>query len=593
MKKVLQKTMLVLAAVMVCATGIKQEAKAATTTEVTLNEDLSGERVMEVVLTKSNKEWYLKGKNGKTFLNQIKKKCPSQLSYEVKNYEGGYKFTYKLSFDSLEDYEDKVLHLLEDYTSEEALVTLDLGEAPFSAGIQYQENFTSKEILHYFEDAVNEMDFVSYWGISDTFSEESETLIYAGETYENETYWGSNISVQQLESFYVSYLGIYNMSVTTDKIDRGVRFYFSKSMNELTDDIKEYLESSLPDGATGEWIDVDEYNCYYDVSLGEMSLSDLEAAMNSLLHSEDTKIVVENAQGEDKFSTGVSVKEHVNVEAFMKEFEDSGDYVYYNGPIVRYGYAKDITASYDSESTYISADEEKSEETVSSNGGYSDTYDDVNYYYDVFALSADFVTDVVQNYTPDGAVVTTRLGKTEKELERTVEFTYEDVPDESILSAMGENFKAVKDFDITTGTTKDGFTVTVKGDDDDIEKFTTDVIGFGCEVRYSVDKLMLGAKKEFSYKETLTPYYVVNDLSKVKSVVILADDEKLEKDSRYDRYEKDDNTYEQDYDEDDSEIEWKLEGESFTLQGYIMMAAVAVVVIIIVVVVVAIIRKRR
>lgn len=585
MKKNVRKAML--AAVMVMIGGLSvsaRKAEAETTTTLTINEDESGSRVMEVVLPKENKKQYLAGKNAGKFEKLIKKSCPKELDYKQEDYKGGYKFTLTLSFDSIEDYKDKIGGIYESFDADEDL-TFTVGKEPFESGIEYYEAFDSGDLLQWMEDAVSESGIVWWWQISTMLNEDTQTLVYADEEYANDNFWSSAIKIDTLEECYLSAIHIYNNNVTSDKIDRTVAFKVDKDYESLSDGFKEYLESGVPEGVTGEWNSDDAYCTYYIVELGELEIAKVQDAMNSLLQTDQCKVAVSPADySTDMFEIGYTVEDTVNTEAFYDTEEEESSWS--SGPVVRYGYAAGLSISDDGTAAYGDG----STESISS-ASYSSFSDEV---YDYFASSdtdTAFSSTVAMSLTPDAMEIRTELSANEDEMTRSIEYIYDEVPKaddlETICSRVKENNSG-----ITAEVSKKGITLQVKGDDSDLEDFMADIVGLEeDEIKYSIDSSLFGAKKEFEYKEEMSVYGGVIDSDRIKSIVILPSGAKLEKDSRYEKYEADDRTYEQDT--KDGEIKWKLEGQISTVLAIILIVAAVVVVFAVILVVVIIVKKKR
>lgn len=586
MKKNVRKAMLAAAMVVIGALSLSaKKAEAATTTTLTVNEDESGSRVMEVVLPKENKKQYLKGKNAGKFEKLMKKSCPKELDYKQEDYKGGYKFTLTLSFDSLEDYRNKVGKIYESFNAEEDLI-FEVGKEPFETGIRCRESFDSGDLLKWMSDAVSESGIVWWWSISSMLNEDTQTLVYGDEEYDNDNFWSSAISIDTLEDCYLSAIYIYNNSVTRDKIDRTVVFAVDEDYNSLGDGFKEYLESGVPEGVTGEWNSDNSYYTYYVVELGEMEIDKVQDAMNILLKTDKCKIAVSSADySTEMFEIGYTVEDTVNTEAFS-ETED-GESGLKKGPVLRYGYASELSISEDGMATYSDG----STESISS-ASYSSFSDTVDDYFASSDTNTTFSSTVAMRLAPDAMEIRTELSANEDEITRSIEYIYDEMPEADDLEVICSRIKE-NNSDITAEVSKKGITLQVKGDDSDLEDFMTDVVGLvENEIKYSVDSSLFGAKKEFEYKEEMSVYGMVADRDRIKSIVILPSGAKLEKDSRYEKYETDDRTYEMDM-EDEDEIKWKLEGQISTVLAIILIVAAVVIVCAIILVIVIIVRKKR
>lgn len=583
MKKNVRKAVMAAVMVMTGALSVNaRKAEAQTTTTLTINEDESGSRVMEVVLPKENKKEYLKGKLAGRFEKLMKKSCPKELDYKQENYQGGYKFTLTLSFDSLEDYKNKVGKIDDSFNPEEDL-TFEVGKEPFETGIRCRESFDSGDLLQWMEDAVSDSDIVWWWNISTMLNEDTQTLVYGDEEYENDNFWSAAISIDTLEDCYLSTIYIYNNSVTGDKIDRTVVFAVDKDYNSLGDGFKEYLESGVPEGVTGEWNSDSNYYTYYVVKLGEMEIAGVQDAMNSLFRTDKCTVAVSPADySTELFEIGYTVEDTVDTEAFCDTEDEESSLK--RGPGLIYGYASELNISENGTAVFGDGS------TESINRSYSSFSDEFNDYLASSDTNTAFSTTVAIRLVPDAMEIRTELSADEDELTRSIAYIYDEMPEADDLETICNRIKD-NHSDITAEVSGKGITLQVKGDDSDLEDFMTDVAGMeGSEIKYSVDSSLFGARKEFEYKEEMAIYGAVTDGDRIKSIVILPSGAKLEKDSRYEKYEEGDRTYEMDV--KDGEIKWKLEGQIFTVFAIILIVAVVAVVLAMILVIVTIVRKK-
>lgn len=562
-----------------------KKADAQMTTTVTIEEDGSGSRVMVAVLPKENRKQYLQGKNAAKFEKLAKQKCPKEFDYKMEDYKGGYKLTLTLSFDSIEDYEEKVNKIYKSsYTEPD--VTFKVAQSPFESGMEYQENFDSGDLMQWFSDALSKADFLWWWNVSTMVDEDAQTLIYAGEEYENENGWSDTISVSNFEECYLSNIYIYNNSVNAQKIDRTVVFAVNKD-KELSEELKGYIEAGLPEGAAGEWNSDNDYYTYYIVELGELEIAKVEAAMNSLLQTEKCSVAVSSADSKGSeagmFTVGYTVEETTDIEAFQAAADEEGSV---NGPVLCYGYAAGLAISDDGYAKYSDGSEQEPSESYSL---YNDAVSD---YFKSGDTVTSFSSTAVMSLLPDALEIRTELSADEENLARSISFIYDEMPDSAALEGICKKFEENGEADIKSEVSKEGIVLKATGDDADIEDFMEAVFGYETgDIKYSVDDSLFGAKKEFEYKEETSIYGMIEDEDRIKSIVVLPSGAKLEKDSRYDKYETDERTYEMDA--ENGAYKWRLEGQATTVLAIILLVAVVVVICVIVLAIVIIVVKKR
>ena len=140
MKNWIRKIGLVL--IMVLVTGFLAACSAGSTIETTLtiNDDLSGTRKMDLVINQSVFAEYFTGTIEELNV-AITENCPAELTWSYDDSTGAQIYSFTLDFASLEDYESKVDNLIGENLDVDILISKS--DSVWSTGVCVEENFTS------------------------------------------------------------------------------------------------------------------------------------------------------------------------------------------------------------------------------------------------------------------------------------------------------------------------------------------------------------------------------------------------------------------------------------------------------------------
>ena len=142
MNKTFIKLVIMAAFLMIILTGCVSKID----TTVVLNDDFSGKRVITCTVSRQKIRTDVNGCES-ALDSFIKINCPSQLTYE--KIEDRYNITYNfvLSFNNREEYIDKVEKIL----GKKPMIVFASPNSPFSKGLILQEDFSSRDLLNWFE----------------------------------------------------------------------------------------------------------------------------------------------------------------------------------------------------------------------------------------------------------------------------------------------------------------------------------------------------------------------------------------------------------------------------------------------------------
>ncbi len=273
--------------VMTMLVGLLTGCNAGSTVETTLtiNNDLSGSRVMELVINQSVFDENFSGTIEQ--LNEaITGACPSQLNWAYDDSTGSKIYKFTLDFSSPDDYKTKVDALLGE--GSDVKIDITQAESVWASGVKVEESFSSSDILAWLKTLLVEKGFVSSSNSSKIFQLGNSKVIYRGEEYSS----GNTIYVDRME-----YLDIDRIELLTDvngydSYNKTIVLTIPEdAMAKKGEEIKTWLAERVPTGATSEWSqktrdDGEVYASVFKVSKQAMTGEDLANFLKHYFNSE-------------------------------------------------------------------------------------------------------------------------------------------------------------------------------------------------------------------------------------------------------------------------------------------------------------------
>ncbi len=211
-------------------------------TELKINEDLSGERDMQMVFSNSTFESYFTG-TIEDLNATISEKIPASMTFDYSEADGTYYYVFRLAFSSPEDYLQKV----NDITGAEHTLTLSSPDGLWVNGFYVDEDFASTDLLQWFSDALVEKGHVSSSNIGSLFGDGDTKVSYSGNSFST----GKRINVDKIEYLSIGHIDVLTEICDIDSFNREVNFYIpAASMNAKGDEISNYMSSVVPSFAT-------------------------------------------------------------------------------------------------------------------------------------------------------------------------------------------------------------------------------------------------------------------------------------------------------------------------------------------------------
>lgn len=207
-------------------------------TILSVEEDMSGSRVMKIAIDDSVFQQYFTG-TIEDLQELVKTTCPSDLSWTYADSEGVKAFTFVLNFTDVDDYRTKISNIL----GGEKEIVMEAPDSIWASGVNIREDFTSQDLMEWLKNAVVEGGFVSSDNASQIFSIGGTEVVYKGE---------SRISGNHVDVNTISYLRLNNVKLFVEALDLSsyhvsVRFEVPEgSMSAKGEEIRAYIQSVAP-----------------------------------------------------------------------------------------------------------------------------------------------------------------------------------------------------------------------------------------------------------------------------------------------------------------------------------------------------------
>lgn len=251
---------------------------AAVQTELTVEDDGSGVREMGVVVPQQGMD----GADVKAadIEASVKRHLPEELSYEgmetqSEDGEDAVVLRFRLEYDDLEDYEQKVEALLEDSgVDREVEIVQTRTDSDLVEGVQVRENFSSTDLLGWIEAGLEDDDVVEENGVSVNSSQDPDTVVIGGEDYEAGT---GALRVEDVKDHGFGGVELVLTRAGEGRYAADLELTHRQEPDRVTRErVERYFEDRLPEGASLEPTSSEGFGFGgYRVSLGEGSADEI------------------------------------------------------------------------------------------------------------------------------------------------------------------------------------------------------------------------------------------------------------------------------------------------------------------------------
>lgn len=262
-------------------------------TDLSVNENFKGNRTITCFVSRSDMLQYFKGDNAKID-TIISNNCPDPLSYTMKETGKGTEFIFELHFQSLDEYKTALGSVL-NFSPE---ITFHGSDSIFSKGLKLTENFSSIDLLRWFEVlltdeySISDKQLENLWEIGDT------KVKFADQEYKSEK---AQIQINSVEYADFGGIDIY----TTEKEDRSyerlIRFKIPTStLDKHALELENFFADRLPENATAYWVPT-KTGKNYELTIYSDSFRDLSEQTAFALVSKDHQVTVSSTFDDYQF----------------------------------------------------------------------------------------------------------------------------------------------------------------------------------------------------------------------------------------------------------------------------------------------------
>jgi len=319
MKNWIRKIGLVL--MMLLVTGLLTACSAGSSvdTTLTINDDLSGTRAMNLVIDQSVFDEYFTG-TIEDLNAAITEGCPAELTWVYDDSTGVKNYTFTLTFSSPEDYKTKVDTIIGEESDVE--IIMSKSDSVWANGVLVDESFSSADLLYWLRELVVEKGFVSSSNSSDIFALRDNTILFAGEEY---SCTSNAIYVNKIEYLDIDSIDMLTDAKVYDCYDKTIVISIPElSMEKKGEEITAWLEERVPNGAKGEWT-TEGTDSVYTVSKEDMTAEQLEAFLNEFFDTDTCSVTQEDIrENMSPFSFNIGLIEIVDFSNYV-----IGDQVYH------------------------------------------------------------------------------------------------------------------------------------------------------------------------------------------------------------------------------------------------------------------------
>lgn len=408
-------------------------------TTVTLEDDFSGTRVMEVSIAKSKLRDYFSGSVDE-LKALIEAKCPKELSYQISETDSSLVCVFQLEFDSIDTYKRKVAAII----GEECEIEIHKADSILAHGISYNEDFTSEELLDWFSKALVDNKFVSSSYKNDIFASDKTKFIFSSKEYSS----SERINVSDMEYLSFGSIDILTKPYYDGSYDRTVIFHIPQYTMDLKGDvITAYMEEGVPSGADMQWDEDSESDeKLFKIIMKRHKANELSEAMKRILHSNEALVErIPYKHEENMLEHGLAIKETIDLINFITDKSGKAHLRYY------------ISSSCQA----IVEDSERG--LLSGYDIWNNEYEGYSCVYETKTLQTTLTVNTKISYVPEEINVSTQV-KGRKKIKRSIEMIFGNSIDDDEAQQLQERINDAIDgmADLEYTELDEGFKVTLK-----------------------------------------------------------------------------------------------------------------------------------
>lgn len=504
-------------------------------TELSISDNFSGTREMEVSISKADFEEYVSGGDFETIAEDTKVNTPEcmEFSYEETE-EENYVFRFLMSFGSKEEYESQIASILGNGYTVEFLAN----KSPFAKGVSLKEDFSSGDLLSFLKEYLVAGKYIKEEAAPYVFEYTKNSVTVNGKTYISQ-----NDKLNVSEKTYVEILRINlftDIDAVNEKIARKIEVVFeSKTLAKSREEVESYLQKITPDGCRGEWSKTEDGLEIYTVVTPACTQEEMTYVMQTFCESSSSSLTLKSHETSDE-QTDEKKEDEKKQEDLSISFSDVWDTEFITGEenkgakdskdyVQPFGYDSILDETLDLKNFvcdswgeidsyyYISTKNGKPESMIYTPDGeeiYGWDYIDSSYpdyYYVETQWRPEFrlTSQVNKCFVPSSVELSTTV-KSEKKVTREFVFyfnsPFEEPVAEKIIKKMDSLFEGKED--LITVTLKNGkkdakITWKIKGSADETDRLCDEIFGTGYSNLKYYEQGDFVWKKGYEFAETL------------------------------------------------------------------------------------------
>lgn len=359
--------------------------------------DESGTRTMSVTANKKTLQKLFHNSNF-SFQSFITANCPKGLEWNYVDTASAYELTFVLSFDSLDEYQEKIDAL----TGIEQFSSISRPQVGVKTGFTLSEPDDVMAVFAWFTDALKERTGLSDSKLLAYLSQQENELIYNGRSYKSQ----NNALVCNAETILDAKRIDILTSLSLDKWNRTIYIIFPDELRDNASNVKSYLDDIVPDGIEAVW----NNDTTWQLTFSAESFKELCVKTSQLFQSSSKSLASESIIAENSMKIVHSYEEPFQFSFFVP---DSGT------ARARYFYSTDTNAAlavYDNDHTL-----QKLPLARDGYDGYVCLFDDL------VEGGCTYNYDAIFQYQPQQITVSTQV-KSIQLLTRTITLSLGEVP---------------------------------------------------------------------------------------------------------------------------------------------------------------------
>lgn len=449
------------------------------TTDLTLEKGFQGSRTITCYVSNQDMTAYFRGDISKID-DMIENSCPDCFTYSKAEKSNGTAFTFQITFSSLEEYKTLVSSVL-NFSPE---ITFNYTDSLFSNSITLKENFSSADLLCWFEILLKEEYSIKESQISSLWEMKNTTVNWKETSYKSET---DNIDISQSEQISFDGIEIYTVEKDDRSFERTIVFKIPKeTLDTEVLNLQESFQDITPEDAKGTWTGT-KTGKNYEITFASSDFATLSQITDQILNG---KAVTGTASftfsDYQVFKYQIERKENLDFSHFLCTDEALVSVAYYYKP-----------------NSITTTNVEEMQQKV--NNAFADETDDDGYYLlykgDCATLNIIYLGTV--NIPVDSYTVTTTL-LDNGQFERTFVFTYLNSFTEEESNYLLSFFEKNNTSHLTMMMDNGILTLSQTGNAEDLNESSHLLFGSDDNfIEYSRDPSILSSKQSTFMKESI------------------------------------------------------------------------------------------